>query len=152
MLRNGRNLGRCLDGRMPEGEIFFVRYILREVNPLRALDGSEAGFHLEFLLSKRQRSGVTGRRRRKRRHLERNSVSSEEKETGEFLRNYLETHALLALPTLSLPLPLSDCPCLFTSCRCWNKLALERGATVAAAAVIEYLSLSSAEKRGEKAA
>ena len=34
---------------------------------------------------------------------------------------------LLCPLSLSLSgLYLSDCPCLFTSCRCWNKLALER--------------------------
>ena len=70
MLRNGRILRRCcLDGggggggggkrRFARGRDIFVRYILREENPRRMAAWqrqSKEGFHLEFLLSKRQRS------------------------------------------------------------------------------------------------
>ena len=50
----------------------------------------------------------------------------------------LEYYSVRVTIVFSNSLWLSRCPCLFTSCRCWNKLALVRGATVAAS-VIEYL-------------
>ena len=103
----GRCFARCLDA--ARGRDIFVRYILRGVNPgpsVRPSDGgSVAGFHFEFLLSKRQRSGVTGRCDGSKRR-QRNSVTSVG-EGREFLRNYLETHALPTTLFLAISLPLS---------------------------------------------
>ena len=59
-------------------------------------------------------------------------------ERGESFSEIILKPTLCPQLSLSLSLWLSRCPCLFTSCRCWNKLALVRGATVAAS-VIEYL-------------
>ena len=102
--------GRCLDA--ARGRDIFVRYILRGVNPGPSVrrvgwrrQRGRLSFRIPSVKKTTERSNWTMRRKQAERR-QRNSVTSVG-EGREFLRNYLETHALPTTLSLAISLPLS---------------------------------------------